>query len=98
MSSVPASPRNPRDSARRRWVLGLAIAVVAGFVAAYLLWFGPNWDRAEALELARKGEFERAAPLLMRSLDRRPADAEVLEALARGQLKTGDDAAAANSL
>jgi tetratricopeptide (TPR) repeat protein len=47
-------------------------------------------DRREGLEEAASGHFKTAEPLLRKALERDPADAEVVAALARGYTKADD--------
>jgi predicted Zn-dependent protease len=87
--SAPAPP----VSRARRWrkpavALGLA-AVLAGVGVWW--WFAPSaWERDEGLRAARAGDFERAEPLLMRALEKKPDDPDVAEALARGYAAADD--------
>jgi predicted Zn-dependent protease len=56
------------------------------------LWLGQ--ERLNALQQAREGEFQAAAPTLHRILRRSPDDLEVLQTLVRGYLKGNNDVAA----
>jgi predicted Zn-dependent protease len=91
MSYPPASSRPPHTALSRRRGLIPLLLLIAAALSAWFFWLAPSRERTAALELARKGEFELARPGLNRSLERRPEDAEVLEALTRGSLSAEDD-------
>jgi tetratricopeptide (TPR) repeat protein len=94
MSNLPAQPGPPSRARRlpaRVLVVGAAV-VISGVV----IWWAthPGRERVEGLRAARDGDFARAEPLLMQALERNPADAEVVESLARGHLAAADPRAA----
>jgi predicted Zn-dependent protease len=73
-------------------VLFLGLVLAVGGVLGWRLWLAHQ--RQRALDQAREGDFEAAAPALHRALERSPDDVPILEELVRGHLKTDDKVAA----
>lgn len=89
-----ASPRSsaPEQASRRLWwAIGLLALAAAGVIAAVASQF-LDADKTQGLELAKKGRFTQAEPLLQRSLARHPQDVEVVRTLALGYLGLGRNA------
>jgi predicted Zn-dependent protease len=94
---APAPSDNPfrRPVRALWWRLGLLLSLlVLGFGAAAVpfLWqrHQARHDRAEALRAAQLGRFSDAEPLLLRALERNPDDLDLMKALVRGYLGTGE--------
>ncbi len=95
------APTTARSFSLRRLLGAVALLLVLSAAAAAVHFVREATARAErgdGLRLARRGQFRDAEPLLRRALDRSPADAEVVRALAIGTLSTADVAAAEAAL
>lgn len=89
MPPTPPTAARPRRRKRLALALGAVVAAGAGVAAGWGA-IRTTWSRAEGLQAAQAGDFERAEPILRGVLDRRPDDLEVVAALARGYAKSGD--------
>jgi tetratricopeptide (TPR) repeat protein len=91
VNSTSQMPPRSQSGKRRAFVLLLLLALAGG---GAFWWFRirdvPN--REHALELAWEGRFAEAEPLLKRLLDRSPNDLEVIQALAQGHARAGNEA------
>jgi tetratricopeptide (TPR) repeat protein len=76
------------QSRRRLLVLAL-VALGAVLVIAVWFWVQHPPDRENGLRLVEQGRFDEAEPLLVRALEHKPNDVEVLKALALGELPRG---------
>lgn len=88
--NAPSSTPRPT---RFRGVVILGVLVLAG-LAAGGWWLYRVQTRAAALNLANKGQFTAAAPLLRAELERAPNDLELIHALTRGYIADDDRRAA----
>lgn len=88
--STAETPENLSARNRARW--GLRCGVLGAALVGGVVWWAtrPDHERAELLQAARDGEFARAEDGLRKSYERDTADAEVVEALARGYRAAGD--------
>src|SRR6266849_3769216 len=78
---APAAPRR-----RVWWLAAIAGLAVVGLAAAAFWSLDP--DKWQGLELANKGRFPEAEPLLQKALERHANDIDVLRAMALGKLAT----------
>src|SRR5207248_8707897 len=89
----PPTPA-PQTSRRLWWAAVIGVAVAAGILAAVAFW-PADPEKQQGLELAEKGRFREAEPLLQNVLERRPNDVAVLRAMVLGKFGTGRPAEAA---